>query len=451
MLRSIIVALLSPAVYLAASLALAASPGLAQTVPEGGYSVSNPALQDYFSHRGGQRVLGRPISRELILLGSRVQFFERGVLQQRPDGSVGLLSILDEGLFPYTHVNGLTFPSADPALVHTAPSPADPDYPAKALAFLRANAPDEWEGMKTSFFTTFANAVTYQDAFPEGGADDALVPLINLEMWGLPTSKPSYDPHNGDFVYLRFQRGILHFNRQSGETTWLPVGEYLKAVVTGHDLPPDLDQEARGSRLYCQYDNGKPDGVANPSALPGSNMFAAFEKDGVIVPTPVPTVTPSPTPDVPVATPTPEPMAKPDWIVVEGSEWFVTQTKAALALLPDTVRDSIYRIVEVNDRSHFQVQDHTLHVVEVDAFIPGWRDNPDAQIQWYAGWILHAAVHGEQYWSGRPFTGPEAEQEAFVRQEDFIVYHDSSDGVFTRLLIDVVNGKKPGFGEWSQP
>ncbi len=62
-------------------------------------------------------------------------------------------------------------PAADPAMVAAAPSPADPEYAEKALAFVQANAPDVWEGMGTNFFSTFNNTVTYEEAFPGGNVD----------------------------------------------------------------------------------------------------------------------------------------------------------------------------------------------------------------------------------------------------------------------------------------
>ncbi|HZK67035.1 MAG TPA: hypothetical protein VFD42_05760, partial [Chloroflexota bacterium] len=108
MIRKLALVLLS----LAAVLALLVSPAsAARSFPETGYTVANDSFLDYFDKRGGARTLGYPISREFDLLGTRVQFFQRAVLQAQPGGGVGLLNILDEGLMPYTSINGSSFPA----------------------------------------------------------------------------------------------------------------------------------------------------------------------------------------------------------------------------------------------------------------------------------------------------------------------------------------------------
>lgn len=442
MLRKGIIVLLALAIPVGALVATTAE---AVSSEGSGFSVAHPKFRHFCDHRGGKRVLGYPISRVFKLMGTEVQFFQRGVVQHRSDWSVGLLDILEEGLLPYTHVGGLTLPSPDPTLLKAAPSPADPSFGEKAIAFVQANAPEEWEGVRTNFYSTFAGTVTYRDAFPKADADPALVPLINLEMWGFPVSKPARDPRNHDFVYLRFQRGILHFDKGSGETKWLPVGEYLKALITGRNLPTDLEQEARGSRLYRQYDNSHPNGLANPSVLSGTDLFAAFEEDGVVVPTPVPA---TPTPAATTAS-----LTKPEQIEILGSEWFVDQANYALAMLPGNTIDFIYKIVEVPDYSRFDIPNRTLYVTERDAFVPTWRENRDAQILWYGGWIAHVLVHAEQYWNGRPTTGLQAEQEARLRQKDFLLNHDCDciEGAFVRRLTEAINRANLEFGEWAGP
>ncbi|MHB0871387.1 MAG: hypothetical protein ACYC5J_18300, partial [Chloroflexota bacterium] len=286
---------------LVAALALLFTPAAARPFPETGFSVDNTRFLDFFDHRGGPRVLGFPISREFDFMGTRVQFFQRAVLQLTPDGGVALLNILDQGLLPYTHINGSSFPAPEEALTQAAPSPADPDYAAKAIDFVRANAPDSFQGMNTNFFATFSSTVSAQDAFPNGG-DAGLLPLINLEIWGLPTSRPTPDPNNSNFVYLRFQRGIMHFDRSSGLTQGILIGDYLKSLLTGTNLPGDLAQEAQASKLIRQYNNAAPNGLNRPQELPATNLLAAFEPDGVTIPTPAP-ATATPAPPAPTATP----------------------------------------------------------------------------------------------------------------------------------------------------
>ncbi len=429
------------------TLAISSAETTSPSLSEDGYSVSNPKFRHYRDHRGGERVLGLSISREFTLMGSKTQLFQRGAIQQHADWSIGWLDITGEDILPYTHFGGLTVPPIDPALVKAAPRPDDPDVTAKTLAFVQANSPDEWEGMRTLFYSTFAGTVTYRDAFPLADADQAQVPLVNLETWGIPISRPARDPRNHDFVYLRFQRGILHYDRSSGETKWLPVGEFLKALITGQNLPTDLEQEAKESKLYRQYDNSKPLGLGKSNLLPDTDLFAAFEADGVEVPTPVP---PTPTPIPVIATPTP---SIPEYVAVYGSEWFVDQTINALNMQYCNPVEFIYQVVEVPDHSRFDIPSRTLYVTERDAFPPAWRETRDIQLLWYGGWIAHAIVHAEQHWSGRPTTGLQAEQEARYRQKDFLVAHDCdcNDGAFIKRLTEAINKNNLEFTEWAQP
>ncbi len=447
---------------LLASLALSAMPAFAaRSFPETGYSVTNDKFLDYYDHRGGARALGLPISREFDLLGTRVQFFQRAVLQLQPDGSVALMNVLDEGLLPYTKINGSTFPAPDPALIQAAPSPASSDYASMALDFVRAFAPNTFEGMPVNFFNSFSNTVTAQDAFPNGG-DASLLPLINLEIWGLPTSKPTRDPANGNFVYLRFQRGIMHFDASNGTTQGILIGDYLKSVITGQNLPADLDQQAKNSRLYRQYNNSMPNGLARAEVLPGSNLFSAFEKDGVVVPTPNPIpvattvpATATPVPTAPAALPTPAA------ITVTGTPWFVDQINAALSLLAtkqpyyyQIVRQNVFRIEATTDsKSSSDIPNRTLKVREADAFPGSWRFSAENQQEWDAAWIVHSATHIEQYLAGRPNTGDAAEREARERQVNVLNMIETTNPTqqFSNLLGDVLRGTETSFDEWAAP
>ena len=450
MLRSISLVLLS----LVAALALLVTPAAARPFPQTNFSVSNDRFLDYFDHRGGARVLGYPISREFDFLGSRVQFFQRAVLQLSPDGGVSLLNILDPGLLPYTHINGSTFPAPDPALSQSAPSPSDPDYPSKAIDFVRANAPDVWNGLNTNFFATFSSTVTAQDAFPNGG-NTSLLPLINLEIWGLPTSKPTPDPNNANFVYLRFQRGIMHFDRSSGLTQGILIGDYLKSVITGQNLPPDLAQDAASSPLFRQYNNSMPNGLNRPDLLPATNLFAAFEQDGVVVPTPAP---PTPTPIPPTPTPTPAAIPTPTSITITGSPWFIDQVKAALDMLSTKasaqyalVRQYVYRIDESASPS-YDIANRALNIDEATAFPSNWRSNQDAQREWLAGLIVHNATHIQQGLSGLPTTGLDAEQQPRLNQRDALQKLDTTPaGDLYHFLDDVVQGREGSFTDWNPP
>jgi hypothetical protein len=101
-------------------------------------------------------------------------------------------------------LDGLTVPAADPALAFVAPTPDQPNYDARLQAFLEVTVPDTWNGMPVQFLSTL---------------DDTGVDVL-----GLPTSMPKADPNNPDFVYQRFQNGLLFYNATDGTTSVLPLG-----------------------------------------------------------------------------------------------------------------------------------------------------------------------------------------------------------------------------------
>jgi hypothetical protein len=309
--------LISPAAHLAGPGALAAPPaaqaagagvlpgapapsvsgqeGVLPYFPETGFRIANAQFADYFRKRGGLRTFGYPVSNGFLFLGTQVQFFQRQIMQIRPDGGVGTLNILDADLMPYTRINGSTFPAADPALVGSAPDPGAPNYAQRVLAFVAEHTPDVWNGLPVNFRQTFLNTVRYEEAFPNREVGPGIMPLINLEMWGIPTSQPAFDPNNTGFVYLRFQRGIMHYDAATGATQGLLLADYLKAILTGQNLPPDLEEQARGSRFYRQYDPSRPRSVARPAELPATDLTNAFGELAVPIP---PTPAPQPTPQV---------------------------------------------------------------------------------------------------------------------------------------------------------
>jgi hypothetical protein len=99
---------------------------------------------------------------------------------------------------------------------------------------------------------------------------------LNLELWGIPTSRPARDPNNHGFIYQRYQRGIMHHDRATGTTQGLLLGSYLKALMTGQELPGDLESQASGSRFYKQYDSGKTLWLARPGDLADTDLTNAF-------------------------------------------------------------------------------------------------------------------------------------------------------------------------------
>jgi hypothetical protein len=241
--------------------------------PQTAYRIDNDTIWDYFTHRGGVSTFGYPVSRTFEFGGFATQFFQRRIVQVGPDGAARLLNLLDPGLMPYTQINRATFPASDPTLVAAAPPSTDTSA---VLAFVAAHAPSSFEGMPVNFYGAFLNTVSYAAAFQNGGGDARLLAGLDLEMWGIPTSLPAYDPNNHNFVYLRWQRGIMMYDAGCNCTRGVLIGDYFKHIITGDELPPDLAQEAQGSPFYRQYTTSGANWVRDPSLLPNTNLIDAF-------------------------------------------------------------------------------------------------------------------------------------------------------------------------------
>jgi hypothetical protein len=225
----------------------------------------------YFAARGGVSTFGYPASRPFMLFGSRVQLFQRYVMQQQP-GRVGLLNVLDEDLMPYTDFGTAVIPPSDPRLAASAPSPDDPSYGPAAIRFLSQNVPNTWMGIPVNFLDAFL-----QVGRSGGDLDPAMQALVGVEVLGFPTSAPAPDARNTNFIYQRFQRAVLQYDASTGLTQPLLMADYLKAIITGQNLPPSLAMQAQSSRLYLQYRPGLPGWVSRPDDLPGTDMTLAFE------------------------------------------------------------------------------------------------------------------------------------------------------------------------------
>jgi len=252
---------------------------------ETGFCIESPAFRSYFSQRGGSRILGFPVSREFTLEGARVQFFQRVVLQLQGD-RVQRLNVLDPAVMPMRRANRSTFPAPEPNILAGAPPPNAPDYGRRVAEFIRATSPDTFNGLPVRFNSLFNNTVPVDIAFPGSAPDPNLLALLNLEIWGFPTSAPAPDPNNPNFIYQRFQRGIMHYRNDCRCTDGILVGDYFKAVITGRNLPPDLAADMQDSRYFSQYSPGGAYWVARPSALPQTNMTEAFDPGPGSVPPP---------------------------------------------------------------------------------------------------------------------------------------------------------------------
>ncbi len=250
-----------------------------------GFRVSTPAFWNFFVTRGGVRTFGYPVSNEFPLLGQRVQLFQRALLIESPSGDVHPADLLDGSYLPYQHVDGLTLPTADAALLAGAPRPGSPTYLQDVTSFVQQSVPDSWNGMAVNFASTYNGTLTCADVSATGDpCDPTRLPWLALGVWGLPTSAPAVDPHNYDFVYQRFQRGVLFYSASTNQTQWILAGDWLKrAMVGGSDLPADLARDAAGSRFLDAFADGRPLGLARPSELPDTSLADAFSSEGGFV------------------------------------------------------------------------------------------------------------------------------------------------------------------------
>jgi hypothetical protein len=270
-----------------------ATPGPVQQAPalahdaryfnETRFRIDDDAIFSYFQARGMVQSFGFPVSRTFTFLGCSVQIFQRQIAQHCGGSSVALMNVLDPEIFPYTRVNGSIFPAADDTLKNSTPRVSDPNYGALILQFVRDNAPDQYQGQPVNFGQTFVNSVSPQQA---NTTDPNLIGLFDLEIWGAPISKPAPDPGNSNFVYQRFQRGIMHYTGGQG-TRGILLADYVKQIMLGStlpggvsnpNLPLDLAQQAQGSKYFGQYCPGGTRWLCRPSALPDSDLTFAFEQ-----------------------------------------------------------------------------------------------------------------------------------------------------------------------------
>ena len=247
------------------------------------FRVDDDAIWSYFQARGQVQTFGFPVSRTFTFLGCPVQVFQRQIAQHCSGTQVQLMNVLDPEIFPYTRVNGSIFPPPDEALKNSTPKVSDPNYSTAILDFVRANAPDQFQGQPVNFGQTFFTSVSAQQA---NTSDPNILGLLDLEIWGAPISHPAPDPGNANFIYQRFQRGIMHFTAGQG-TRGILLADYVKQILIGPtlpggapnpNLPLDLAQQAQGSRFFAQYCPGGTRWSCRPSDLSDSDLTFAFEQ-----------------------------------------------------------------------------------------------------------------------------------------------------------------------------
>jgi hypothetical protein len=231
----------------------------AQYYAQTGFRVDDQMV-GFFQSRGAVDTFGYPVSRVFTFLGCPVQMFQRLIIQMCAGQGPALINLLDPEIFPYTRVNGSVFPSPDDQLKAQTPAVGTPEY-ANILTFIQSVTPDQFSGQPVNFYQTF---------LARGG----------LEVLGAPISRPQPDPTNANFIYMRFQRVILHF-RQGIGTEPLLLADYLKQIMLGPNapnLPQDLQQQASGSRFFAQYCRGGTRWICRPDQLGGTDLTFAFEQ-----------------------------------------------------------------------------------------------------------------------------------------------------------------------------
>ena len=236
---------------------------------ETGFGVWNPEIRAYFESRGGVETFGYPISNVFTLYGFDVQLFQRQSIQIGPNGAPRGLNILQAPYLEYRRFGGLTIPALENSLAASAPQVGSPGYARAVRAFIREHVPDAWRAHNVGFLREFLAAAP-TDIPPH------LRELAALEIWGLPLSRPMPDPANANFIYQRFQRGVMHFATTTGATGGLLLGDHLKSLITGHGLSASLAAAASASPLLRQYAPELPLGARHPAAIPGTDLTDAF-------------------------------------------------------------------------------------------------------------------------------------------------------------------------------
>jgi hypothetical protein len=236
-------------------------------------------LWGYFVSRGGESTFGPPISRTFTLLGCGTQIFQRQAVQMCAGEPPRTMNLLDSDLFPYTQVNGSHFPPPDAGLKISTPRVEDSDYGAAVMTFVRENTTDTFDAQPVNFQKTFFGTVKPESS---GTSDPNILSLLALDYWGVPISRPQYEPDNHKFIYQRFQRGIMHYLADQSTTSSILLADYFKQILLGPQLageylPPDLAAQATQSRFFQQYCPASRAWLCRPDELPATDLTFAFE------------------------------------------------------------------------------------------------------------------------------------------------------------------------------
>ena len=237
------------------------------------YRIDNDAFWSYFQSRGGVDTFGYPVSRLFRLDGFQVQIFQRNVMQLWPDNSVHTLNLLDEGLLPYTQINQSTFPAAIPRSSRRRRRPLTRTTTRRSFSSYRS---ERRIRSRASRSTSVRPSITRSPRPMRPTRPRRCSRCSTSRSGARRPASPARDPNNSNFIYQRFQRSIMHYDRGCGCTQGLLLADYLKSIMTGQNLPPDLEAQARNSKYYRQYAPGQPLSIARPAELPNSDLTNAF-------------------------------------------------------------------------------------------------------------------------------------------------------------------------------
>ena len=99
--------------------------------------------------------------------------------------------------------------------------------------------------------------------------------LGGLTIWGAPISNPQPNPANANFIYQRFQRGVMHYTVGQGTQSIL-LADYLKAIIMNQNVPTDLAAQSRETRYFNQYCPASALWLCRANDLPGTDLTYAF-------------------------------------------------------------------------------------------------------------------------------------------------------------------------------
>ena len=178
-----------------------------------GFRIDRDSFWDYFQPRGGVTTFGYPVSRDFPFMGCTSQFFQRLIMQQC--GTQGVEHAeparrRPAALHPHQRQH---LPRATRTRRSTPPRPRRPirTTATSIQDFVRANTVDTFDGQPVNFQKTFFSTIT-----PEIGQQQRPEhpgPARPGDLGRADQQAGAYDPTNNNFIYQRFQRGIMHYDK----------------------------------------------------------------------------------------------------------------------------------------------------------------------------------------------------------------------------------------------